>query len=400
MATVSIIAYTLSFVLLLPPLPDLKPLSLSDQLVRGALGMTAQLLVWVVPVYFVAWWFGRYRVPVIETAARGDAPPATHGPDVPEPAATTLEPVTADGEFERAAAREAVAAITTNGRPLPKGRLINAMREVTAPKSFYLIVAAGWLRGKPLRISTDLFLVGSDPICQFVDKNLPAQHCAFVTRLGKVFVCDLDGEQSVVVNNVAIPNVSEWALHVGDIVTVGPVSFLVQYRETALSGKDLEEWAARCLDTVEHDLNEEYDFVRARITTASEAAKGIVHYLKSRSGEAFGRLRVVWEDENTLIVRFNDEALVEEGELALVRQELCACAERPGLRLLLDFKNVCRVSTAGLSVLGAVRRQLRHRGCSVAACRVPPGLTEIVPVLEAAEIPCFPDKTGALAGEW
>src|ERR1043165_1961860 len=113
---------------------------------------------------------------------------------------------------------------------------------------FYLIVAKGRKTGMPIPITVDLFLVGSDRMCQLRKRSLGPKHCAFVTRDKKVFVRDMDSGSATLVNGAAIPTGGEWPLHNGDRVTVNSLEFLVKFRESPLSQKDLEEWAMRSLD--------------------------------------------------------------------------------------------------------------------------------------------------------
>src|SRR3974390_2021219 len=69
---------------------------------------------------------------------------------------------------------------------------------------FYLIVAKGSKQGMPIPITVDLFLLGSDKMCQLRKKSLGPRHCAFVTREQKVFVRDMDSGQPTLVNGSAI----------------------------------------------------------------------------------------------------------------------------------------------------------------------------------------------------
>src|SRR5438132_5934053 len=108
---------------------------------------------------------------------------------------------------------------------------------------FYLIVAKGSKQGMPILVDVDLFLVGSDKMCQLRKTSLGAKHCAFVTRNKKVFVRDMDSGRPTIVNGTAIPTGPEWPLHYGDRVQLGNLEFLVQFRAHAMTQKDLEEWA-------------------------------------------------------------------------------------------------------------------------------------------------------------
>src|SRR5262249_3531311 len=62
----------------------------------------------------------------------------------------------------------------------------------TGSMKFYLIVAKGSRQGLPILVTVDLFLVGSDKMCQLRKRSLGLKHCAFVTRNKKVFVRDMD----------------------------------------------------------------------------------------------------------------------------------------------------------------------------------------------------------------
>src|SRR4051812_49129535 len=108
---------------------------------------------------------------------------------------------------------------------------------------FYLIVRSGPKKGMPIPISIDLFLLGSDKMCQLRNANLGLKHCAFVTREKKVFVRDFDSGHATLVNGTVIPPGEEWPLHAGDCIGVGNLEFIIQYREKPLSQRDLEEWA-------------------------------------------------------------------------------------------------------------------------------------------------------------
>ena len=69
-----------------------------------------------------------------------------------------------------------------------------------------------------------------------------------MTRGRKVFVSDLDSGRPTFVNGEVLTPAVEWPLHPRDMLEVGPLKFMVQYREKVLSQRDLEEWALSCLD--------------------------------------------------------------------------------------------------------------------------------------------------------
>src|SRR5437588_9215846 len=104
---------------------------------------------------------------------------------------------------------------------------------------FLLIVAKGSKRGTVIPINVDLFLIGSDRMCQLRKDKLGTKHCALMMRENKVFICDMDSGQATLVNGSVMSPGAEWPLHAGDRIAVGSLEFLVQFEEEGLSGKDL-----------------------------------------------------------------------------------------------------------------------------------------------------------------
>ncbi len=263
---------------------------------------------------------------------------------------------------------------------------------------FYLIVTRGKRKGLPIPITVDLFLVGSDPMCQLRNEKLGPKHCAFVTHDKKVALRDMDSGQPTIVNESVLPQGTEWALHAGDRIGVGNLEFMIQFREKPLSQRDLEEWASRCLDVRGENAIDEVDEFH-RVTDASSAATSIIQKLNAIKGQVKGRLRVGVEGGVTT-VRFNDTMLVDEAEIALIKSELCEQLDRSNLRILLDLKNVRRMSTAAVTMVAEFQRWGQQRGSRVALCRVRSEIEGILGVMHLEAIPRFRDKKLALASRW
>jgi hypothetical protein len=147
----------------------------------------------------------------------------------------------------------------------------------------------------------------------------------------------------------------EWPLHSGDRLTVGPLQFTVRVREAEFSHHDLEEWGNKSMDKLD-EAGEEYLWGKepdGRPSTPADAAASILNTLKAERGITKGRLRIGLEAGITT-VRFNDIYLVEEAELARIRRELHEHLMRPNLRILLDFKDVRRMSSLGVQMIEAL----------------------------------------------
>ncbi len=267
---------------------------------------------------------------------------------------------------------------------------------------FYLIVAHGKHKGMPIPITVDLFMIGSDKMCQLRSKleGIGEKHCSLVTREKKVFVRDMNcGHPTMLNGNLVAPG-EEWPLHAGDRLEVGPLEFLIQFREKPLSQRDLEEWAARCLDvTTEKEIFDEDADAFHKSTNASEAAANIIDQLQIQRGLVMGRLRI-GRDGNITTVRFNDVQLVDEGEIAMIKKELCDHLAKPNLRILLDCKNVKRLSTGAAKMIAEFHSWLKQWGSSMALCRVHSGLHEILQTMGLDKVPLFRDKKEAADKRW
>src|SRR4051812_22722492 len=110
---------------------------------------------------------------------------------------------------------------------------------------FFLIVTKGKKRGLPIPIEIDLFLIGTTAMCQLRANHgdIGEQHCAFSIRGEKVFIRDMGSGKATMVNGEVMPGSEEWPLHKGDKVAVGPLEFMINFREKQLNQRDLEEWA-------------------------------------------------------------------------------------------------------------------------------------------------------------
>lgn len=273
----------------------------------------------------------------------------------------------------------------------------------------YLIVAKGKHQGFVIPVTVDLFLIGRDPMCQLRSKEGTAsRHCAITTKDDrKAFVQDL-GEGSTILNGEELPAQEEWPLHAGDRLEVGPLEFLVQFHEMQLSKKDAEEWALKCLDAdatkeaTDPDEVDEFAMLETAkpSTGASDAAAHILDKLQAQRGIVKGRLRLSFV-EGVTIARFNDAFLVEPGELSMIKNELLANLKRHGMRVLLDFKNVWRMSSAATEMLKEVRLRMRGQHCSLALCRLRPELREMMEAMDSLQdVPYYEDKAAAVEAHW
>jgi anti-anti-sigma regulatory factor len=273
----------------------------------------------------------------------------------------------------------------------------------------YLIVAKGKRKGFPILIQGDLFLIGSEPICQLrsVLPGVASRHCMLVVKSAderKVFLRDLGSDEGTFINGSRMHPAEEWALHKGDRILVGPLEFMIQFTEKAFQKNDAEEWALKCLDGQddERELLEDLEMMQRKknFVNASAAAQGILDKLTAQKGIVQGRLRVSKEGAVT-VVRLLDTFVVDEAEIALLRKELIHTLNQPQLRVLLDFKTVKRLSTGGIEMFAELAQHIKGLGGTLAFCRVPSDLAKMMHVLPALNgVRYYPDKGPALAASW
>jgi anti-anti-sigma regulatory factor len=264
---------------------------------------------------------------------------------------------------------------------------------------FYLVIAKGPKLGLPIHVDIDLFLLGSTPMCQLRSPHLAERHCALVTRDNKVFLRDFDGGQPTYLNEEPMPPGAEYRVHAGDLIGVGPLEFIVEFGESELSQSDEEEWSATSLDGggISTVLDEVEHF--RRVDNAQQAAAQILDQLTILKGVVKGRLRISRE-YGILVVRFNDDVIVDAAEIAHIQRELRDNLATPNQRIILDFKNIERLSSQALVMIRDLQSWVGIRGSKLVMCRVRPEIQAAIATLLSTPIPVFPDKQAALTAKW
>ena len=133
---------------------------------------------------------------------------------------------------------------------------------------------------------------------------------------------------------------------------------------------------------------------------ASSVANAIIGKLNAAKGVVRGRLRISQEGPIT-IVRIQDVYLVDDAELVHLKKELHDNLKSPNLRVLLDFKNVRRMSTAAAEMFGEFTQWLRRQGSTLAMCRLRPDLKGMLEGLQSMyTFRMYADKDAAIAERW
>jgi predicted component of type VI protein secretion system len=94
-----------------------------------------------------------------------------------------------------------------------------------------LVVASGVHQGKAIPVPGVKFVIGRDPDCQLrpASQAVSKQHCAVLTREGRVFIQDFGSTNGTFVNDVQLEANSEVEVKSGERLRVGPLDFTVQF---------------------------------------------------------------------------------------------------------------------------------------------------------------------------
>jgi anti-anti-sigma regulatory factor/pSer/pThr/pTyr-binding forkhead associated (FHA) protein len=271
---------------------------------------------------------------------------------------------------------------------------------------YHLIVAKGDKKGLPVPVDIDLFLVGSGKMCQIRPhhETVGELHFALARRHRKVFIRDLNSGHATFVNGDVMPECAEWPLHSGDFIEFGPFALVIQFHENTVAWRNMEEWSTKSLDLDGSRRVKAIDILEAmvsrRMKDSSETAAEIIDQLAGRNGVVVGRLRISRE-EGITVVRVLNIYLVDEAELAAMKKDLQENLNRNFLRILLDMKDVQRMSTAAAMMLGNFAGWVTQFGSKMAMCRLRPDLRTILrDVAPTAQIRHFREKETAMTKDW
>jgi len=100
-----------------------------------------------------------------------------------------------------------------------------------------LIVLSGVHEGRRIPIAVPEFLIGRDPSCHLrpASKSVQWQHCAIVTKRGRIFLRDESGTEGTLLNRRLLVG-GEVQLAEGDQIGVGPLLFQVAFEADAPAG--------------------------------------------------------------------------------------------------------------------------------------------------------------------
>lgn len=267
-----------------------------------------------------------------------------------------------------------------------------------------LVVANGPRCGLKIPLKGDLYTIGSGPHCQLrvKDERAGSRHCSLERRSGMLFAHDLDSGFPTLVNGEKVPPGEEWHLHCGDTVRVANLELTVEFRERAAKVRDSEDWAVNCLEqfgrrreSVLDDWEERADAPQGG-PSVSDIADAILNQLNAENGEVHGDYRIARQPDGSVHIRVSEARLTDEGEVKFLETWLSRDLKEPGLRVLIDFKDVRRMSCAAVAMLARLHGRLATSGGRLALCRMRPDQQELVRTFsELRRVPIFADRHAA-----
>ena len=210
---------------------------------------------------------------------------------------------------------------------------------------------------------------------------------------------DLDSPHGTVVNHQLVTTTE---LHDGDRLRIGPVRFLVAILSGAVriaappkvKGEDLPPMPVGSFGVMDS----------APDSPATQIARALLDQMthKKVHGKDFVHLRV-GESEGITLVELvaKGKAFVEEQEIARLESELSTLIVDGHERLVVNLKNIDRLSGAAITALMEAHRLAMSRGGRLKLCKARPLVNEMLHAVGAHKrLDVFVDEWNAVASDW
>ena len=267
-----------------------------------------------------------------------------------------------------------------------------------------LIIQTGARMGQQIPIDTHEFLIGRDADCHHqIDHTMVApRHARIHLFGGRVSITDLKTENGTAVNDKYVGTVE---LYNGDRIKVGPTNFLIAIDDQP---KDLDRrvefWVANTLEARGKVVIESaaLDALEDAKEKPAEAARKILGKLTSREGTVGGRARLrIGESRGITVVKFVDNALVQDTDIHEVEQELIDLVDSGRRRIVMNFGNVENMSSQVASILTHVHQLCLDRGGLLRICRLGPKVASVFGMLGLKDVlEIYHDERPALEADW
>ncbi len=265
-----------------------------------------------------------------------------------------------------------------------------------------LIIQSGDRINQQIPIDVHEFIIGRDADCHHrIDHPMVnPRHAKIHLFGGRVSITDLKTENGTAVNDKYVRDVE---LKDGDRIKIGPTNFLCAIMATP---KDLDRrvefWCASTLEARSRQVLPSDTMESLVESMPAEAARKILGKLTSREGTVGGRARLrVGESGGVTVVKFVDNALVQDTDIQEVEQELVDLIDSGRRRLVMNFGNLENMSSQVANVLMTVHKLCAERGGRIKICKLGSKVGSMFTMLGLHNLlEILPDERTALMGEW
>lgn len=266
-----------------------------------------------------------------------------------------------------------------------------------------LVFQSGPRSGEEVSVDHFPFYIGRAADCALrLDQDLVAErHCRLTIQGDRIKAEDLDSPHGTVVNHQLVTTAE---LHDGDRLRIGPVRFMISII-TGLSrsanpappqvrGEDLPPLAHGGIGFMDSVPD----------SPATQIARALLDQMthKKVHGKEYVHLRLGEADGITLVeLVAKGKAFVEYEEISRLESELSALIIDGHERLVVNLKNIDRLSSSAISALLELHRLAMSRGGRLKLCKARPLVAEMLRAVGAHKrLEMFQDEWHAVSSEW
>ena len=268
---------------------------------------------------------------------------------------------------------------------------------------YKLIHKSGSKSGEEVTVVAPEFLIGRSPSCHLrLDDELVAdRHCRIMIKGDRAIVEDLETTHGTSVNHQLV---SSTELHDGDRLKLGTARFLVAKLAGSAYSAPVDPIAAQPVAaapiqpmTIPGITDSVPD------SPATQIARHLLDQITHRKIAApeLGHLRLGECEGITLVELLSKgKAIVEDEVVAAIAQELFALIDGGRERIVLNFKNIERISIQAVSAVIDAHRHCVDRGGMLKVCKLRPLAVEMFQATARKRIEIYSDEWNAIDSDW
>jgi pSer/pThr/pTyr-binding forkhead associated (FHA) protein len=268
---------------------------------------------------------------------------------------------------------------------------------------FKLIHKSGPKSGEETTVTGSEFVIGRSPSChlRLEDELVADRHCRIMIKGDRAIIEDLETTHGTSVNHQLV---SSTELHDGDRLKLGTARFLVAKLAGSAYSAASDPIAAQPVAAAPIEpLTIPGITDSVPDSPATQIARHLLDQITHRKIAApeLGHLRLGECEGITLVELLSKgKAIVEDEIVAAIAQELFALIEGGRERIVLNFKNIERISIQAVSAVIDAHRHCVDRGGMLKVCKLRPLAVEIFQATARKRIEIYPDEWSAVDSDW